>query len=437
MSYVAAARQESRKCGRSRGARWIGALAAVIIAVAGSHSAHAQGIYLPSIGPTNQSFGGAATAAPIDSAGALYWNPATLSGLKSSEMAFGLGIVSPHAQLSSTVGGVSGATDSDAGVIPVPTIGWVQKSNDSALTYGIGIFGVGGFGLNYPGDATNPILAPQSAGGMGRVYSSAEIYQVVPTASLALSDQLSIGIAPVVTLAKISLDPLFLAPPVGGSYGPGTGTKYSWGAGVQAGIYYITDSDWHLGASIKSPQWMESFQYHSQTAAGVPFDAKFGFDMPLTFSLGTAYTGFDRWTIATDLRYLDWSNTKGFDQQGYGPNFAVNGLGWRSTWAVSVGSQYELTDRLTLRSGWQYMQNPIPHGQTMFNVPSALIIQNWASLGAGYKLRSNVTANIAYSRGLEQQHDGPVVLPAGVVPGSVVRSKVSADMFTFGVTVSY
>jgi long-chain fatty acid transport protein len=160
--------------------------------------------------------------------------------------------------------------------------------------------------------------------------------------------------------------------------------------------------------------------------------------MPLTISLGTAYTGFDRWTIAVDVRYLDWANTRGFDQQGYNPNtFAVNGLGWRSTWAVSVGSQYELTDRLTLRSGWQYMQNPIPHGQTMFNVPSALIIQNWASLGAGYKLRSNVTANIAYSRGLEQQHDGPVVLPAGVVPNSVVRSKVSADMFTFGVTVSY
>lgn len=438
MSYAAATRRGMEQCGQARCARRLGALAVVIAVVASSHSTRAQGLYLPSIGPTNQSFGGAATAAPIDSAGALYWNPATLSGLKSSEMAFGLGIVSPHAQLSSTVGGVTGATDSDAGVIPVPTIGWVQKSNDSAWTYGIGIFGVGGFGLNYGADVTNPILAPQPAGGLGRIYSSAEIYQVVPTASLALSDQLSIGFAPVVTLAKISVDPLFVAPPDGaGIYGPGTGTKYSWGAGVQAGIYYITDYDWHLGASIKSPQWMESFQFHSQTSTGMPVDAKFGLDMPLTMSLGTAYTGIDRWTWAMDVRYLDWSNTRGFDRQGYLPNGAVAGLGWRSTWAVSVGSQYELTDRLTLRSGWQYMQNPIPHGQTMFNIPSSLIIQNWLSLGASYKLRRNVIANIAYSRGLEQQQDGPIVLPAGAVPGTVVRQKISADMFSFGVTVTY
>ena len=73
----------------------------------------------------------------------------------------------------------------------------------------------------------------------------------------------------------------------------------------------------------------------------------------------------------------------------------------------------------------------------MFNVPSSLIIQNWVSLGAGYKLRRNVIANIAYSRGLEQQQDGPVVLPAGPVPATVVRQKISADMFTFGVTVTY
>lgn len=422
--------------GRWSFARSLGVVAATLLLLAGAQAALAQGVYLPSIGPTNQAFGGAATAAPIDSAGALYWNPATLSGLKSSEMAFGLGIVSPHAQLSSSAGGFTGATDSDAGVIPVPTIGWVQKSNDSAWTYGIGIFGVGGFGLNYGADLTNPILNPQPVG-LGRITSNAEIYQVVPTASYALSDRLSIGLAPVISLAKISLEPLFFAEPVGGTYPTGAGTKYSWGAGFQAGIYYITDYDWHLGASVKSPQWMESNQYHAQTGAGQPIDVKFGFDLPTTVSLGAAYSGFERMMFALDVRYLDWAEAEGFGQQGYGPNGALAGLGWRSTWAVSLGSQYELTDRLTLRSGWQYMQNPIPHGQTMFNIPAALIIQNWASVGASYKLRRNVTANLTYSRGLEQQQSGPIVLPGGIVPGTSVTNKISADIFSFGVTVSY
>jgi len=438
-AIVAQGRDAQGRVARCASARswFLGCVALAVVAAAGSREAGAQGVYLPSIGPTNQSFGGAAVAAPIDSAGALYWNPATLSGLKSSEMAFGLGIVSPHAQLSSTAGGFSGATDSDAGVIPVPTIAWAQKGDDSAWSYGIGIFGVGGFGLNYGADVTNPILSPQP-GGLGRIYSSAEIYQVVPTASLALTDRLSIGVAPVVTLAKISLDPLFLAPPdATGVYGPGTGTKYSWGAGFQVGVYYITEFDWHLGASVKSPQWMESNQYHSQTSTGLPVDAKFGFDMPTTVSLGSAYSGFERWMFALDVRYLDWSNANGFSQQGYNPNGSVAGLGWRSTWAVSLGTEYVLTERLTLRSGWQYMQNPIPHGQTMFNVQSALIIENWLSFGAGYKLRRNVTANLAYSRGIEHQQSGPIVLPAGIVPGTSVTNKISADMFSFGVTVAY
>src|SRR5690348_13529813 len=56
-------------------------------------SAQAQGVYMPSIGPINQSIGGAGVAAPIDATGALYWNPATISGLQSSEVGFGLGLV--------------------------------------------------------------------------------------------------------------------------------------------------------------------------------------------------------------------------------------------------------------------------------------------------------------------------------------------------------
>jgi len=96
--------------------RWLAALALTTALAATTQTAHAQGVYLPSIGPTNQSFGGAATAAPIDSAGALYWNPATLSGLKSSEMALGLGIV--LAALRSSRRGSDpfpGSTSSDAG----------------------------------------------------------------------------------------------------------------------------------------------------------------------------------------------------------------------------------------------------------------------------------------------------------------------------------
>jgi long-chain fatty acid transport protein len=43
---------------------------------------------------------GASTAAPIDAAGALYWNPASISGLQSSEALVGLELLLPTEEIS-------------------------------------------------------------------------------------------------------------------------------------------------------------------------------------------------------------------------------------------------------------------------------------------------------------------------------------------------
>src|ERR1700724_1691834 len=62
-----------------------------------------EGIVLTGAGAVNRSMGGAATAAPIDATGALYWNPASITGLKRSEMEFGMELLFPHTTLSSSV----------------------------------------------------------------------------------------------------------------------------------------------------------------------------------------------------------------------------------------------------------------------------------------------------------------------------------------------
>ena len=49
-----------------------------------SYAAQGQGLVLPGAGPIDRGFGGTAIAAPLDSVGALYWNPATISFLDSA-----------------------------------------------------------------------------------------------------------------------------------------------------------------------------------------------------------------------------------------------------------------------------------------------------------------------------------------------------------------
>ena len=70
----------------------------------------AQGIYIPSAGPVSRSMGGATTAVPLDGIGSLYWNPAVISGLPSSELGFGADLLSAVMELSSSSGPSAGAT---------------------------------------------------------------------------------------------------------------------------------------------------------------------------------------------------------------------------------------------------------------------------------------------------------------------------------------
>src|SRR4051812_23154988 len=62
------------------------------------------GLATSGVGPINRSMGGAAVAAPLDAAGAIYWNPATIADLGRSEMEFGTGFLVPRTTLSSRVG---------------------------------------------------------------------------------------------------------------------------------------------------------------------------------------------------------------------------------------------------------------------------------------------------------------------------------------------
>jgi long-chain fatty acid transport protein len=410
----------------------------LLVSVSG---AQAQGIFLTGIGPVNTSMGGAAVAAPLDSAGALFWNSATTSGLKQSEMEMGIGFVLPTTTLSSTAGPLSGSTQGEPGVTPIPTMAFVSKNDCSPWSWGVGIFGVGGFSANYPASTFptgNPILFPQTAGGIGRIFSDAEIYQLVPSVAYQLTDKLSIGFGADIDLADIQADPLIFAPPNGGLYGPGTGTRYAWGGGFQAGLYYTTDYCWNFGVSFKSAQWFEPLRFNSNDALGNPVFDKVNFQLPSITSIGASYTGFDRWLYAVDVRWFDYEDASGFNGNGFKANGAVSGLGWHDIVSVASGVQYCLTDCCKLRLGYTYVENPVPSSQTFFNLGTALIMSHFVSVGASYMIHGNVEANISYTHGFEASQSGPIISPLiGPAPGTSVTNKISADEVILGLTVYF
>jgi long-chain fatty acid transport protein len=414
------------------------ALLAICLLTTHARLVSAQGIIVSAAGPVNRSMGGAATAAPLDALGAIYWNPATIGQLPSDEMAMGLDLLFANHTVASSFGAFSGETHSEAGVFPIPNVGWVHKTSDPYITIGLGVNAVAGFKTNLNADPTNPVLAPAPTG-LGRVSSEASFMQLAPVVSLQLTDTLFVGLGPTVTTGQLGVEPfVFDDPNSNGIYASGRATRYHWGAGFQVGAFFKPNECWQYGVSYKSPTWMERFEFYGTDANGALRELSNDIDLPMILSIGTAYSGMERWLVALDVRYIDYANTNGLgDPAEFSGNHLV-GLGWSSVLATALGAQYEWNDSISIRAGYTFNQNPISQSESFFNTASPLIYQHMLSTGASVAISDSTACHLAYSYMLENSRSGPIFAPGlGAVPGTNVENSLDSHFLSFGVSLRH
>jgi long-chain fatty acid transport protein len=399
--------------------------------------------------------GGASTAAPLSPSGAIYWNPATLSGLQRSELEAGAELLFVNSRLDSRVPAgtfgpgvppvsLSGSTPSDGGPYALPTIALGYLPEGSPVSFGLGVFSMAGFGVNYPGSLVNPVLTPSPPGGLGfgPIFSEYQVLQITPAASYQVTENLSVGLGLTVDIANLKLDPGVFAAPDNANgdpfatYPSGAHGRTAWGAGFTIGAYYHEDC-WAVGASLRSPQWFNPIRFNSANEIGLPRDLQFTLNPPMIVSVGAAYTGIDRCVFAVDVRYLDYENAKGFGDQGFAPDGSLRGIGWKSIFAVALGAQYRPTDFTSLRAGVSWNQNPIPDNQTFVNVASPTVTRAMGFLGASWDVSSDLALSVAYMHAFENSVNGNIATPLGPVPGTSVRSALSADSILFGMSVKF
>ena len=430
-------------------------LAGTFVSIFAVPVAAQYGPLLSGVGPINRSMAGASTAAPLSSSGALLWNPATLSGLTSAELEFGVELLIPHTNMASSVPAntfgpgfppinLSGSTDNQDAVFALPTVGLAYRPEDTPLTFGLGIFAIAGFGLDYPGSATNPVLtAPAPNGlGFGPIFSQYQVLQIAPALVYDVNDRFAVSFSPLLDLGMLQLDPAVIAAPDDANgdgfptYPRGTHSRTAWGSGFSVGAYYKA-FDWDYGVSYKSPQWFQSYRFNTSNELGMPRSAQFGLDLPAIISFGTAYKGIEDVLLAADLRYINFSSTKGFGDSGFDPSGALRGVGLESIFALALGAQLRMTDALFARMGYSWNENPISDSQASASVASPIIIEHMLSGGASYQATKALSLSFAYQHGFENSIRGPIVLPAGAIPGTSITNTASVDSFLFGASVKF
>ncbi len=424
------------------------ATTAFIMSIFSSCNAMAQiGHVLDAVGPINQSMGGAGTALPLDSMGALHWNPASITGL-STELGFGFAAFAPQTDLSSRVEAgafgpgippvaMEGTTASDTDINPIPSLGFVCSPEDSDWSYGLGGFAIGGFGVDFPASTTNPLLTPQRPNGLGfgAIFSQFQLMQFAPTVAYRWTDRISVGIAPTINWSTLAISPFSAATPnANGTYPSAAHTDAAWGLGYQLGIYFEDEcSGWHAGMSYKSTQWFQTYKFNSQDHLGAPRQLVFDMDYPSILSLGVGYSGFERLSLAADVRYIDYENTEGFQAAGFDATGAVTGFGWESIWSCSLGGQYMVTDRLAWRLGYAFTENPINDAVTFYNTPAPAIVQHHLSTGFSYDMPDGWVFSSAFHYGFQNSISGQWQSPAGAIPNTSVTSRLSTYSLSAGI----
>jgi len=396
-------------------------------------AAAGNGHFLHGVGAVNDAMGGAGVALPNDTLGALNLNPALLTELDGSGFEFSAEYAKPGNAVTSQIGPFSGRT-SETGRTPlIPAFGFTRHPQGAAFAYGVGFLGLAGFGVDYPQDPHNPLLAPQPQG-FGRVYANYQFLKVPVVAALRLNPQWSVGVALVTGRSALTADPAaFAAPDCGpnGCFYPRVATDSAFGLAGQFGVHFRPSRAWAFGASYTTEQRFQTFHWNSAAANpalpnfGTARRISFRLDNPATAVAGIAFTPTPELELALDGKWIDYGNTRGFSEYGLAPDGHALGLGWRSITVFDVGAQYRVTPRLALRVGYNHAENAIPPKSAFFNVASPAVWGHHVTAGLGVHVVADLELNLTYYQALKTRVTGPIVSPFGPVPGTAITDEQS------------
>lgn len=383
-------------------------------AIAAASPAHATDGYFDfGYGIQAKGMGGAAVAFPQDSL-APASNPAGVAFLD-NRADLGLSYFQPDR--SASIGPYS--FDGNAkDQFFLPELGY-RHSLTTDLSLDIAVYGNGGMNTDYN---NNP--------GFGLGHAGVDLSQlfVAPTLAYKFGDHHAIGLAPIFAYQRFEAYGLQ-------NFGiPNQGYDNSYGGGVRIG-YTGKFTDWlTAGVTYQSRIFTTAFSKYDRL-----FAEQGSFDIPENVALGVAIKPIKPLTFALDVEEIFYSEVKSVGNNlslirlGNGLGAAEGpGFGWQNVTAIKAGIAYDVTDRLTLRLGYNFCTQPIPESQTYFNILAPGVVQQHITAGATYRFSQHWEVSAFYAYGFPQTVHG-----AGNAFGPASNANLTMSQNTFGLAVGW
>jgi long-chain fatty acid transport protein len=371
---------------------------AAILAATPAHATN--GMRMIGFGPVQNSMGGAAVAAPLDSA-TIVSNPAGLAEL-GQRFDLAAQAFAPTVKYSMSTPGPTISGSSDRPTDFLPTLGGVYRLQDQ-VTLGFAALGTAGMGVDYKSDPAGD-----------RLFSSYMNGRVAPAVAYKLNDQFAVGLALNLMYAQMEFQnsgsPKF------------SGTSFGYGASI--GVTYKPVDMVTIGAAYETKSFFQDFE---DTVGGAKI--KVALDQPMVATLGFAVRPAKGLLIAVDGQWINWADVMGKDLPKLTTPAGTSSfdMKWSDQIVAKIGAEYQLPalEALRLRAGYNYGAMPLDKNNVSPNMMFPAVAEHHVTVGAGYAAgKFDVNVAVMYSP------EASVKAAAG--PGVTLESKMSQLAFELG-----
>lgn len=408
-------------------------LASLLLAlVATVPAAATNGMYLIGYGPETIGRGGA-NLAIADRSLAINFNPAGISQLQGNHLSASLSVLAPSLEFENMVNSSTAAKDR---YFPLPTLTYVRGGKETPWSFGIGMIAQGGMGATF--EDLNTFFGTRD-----ETFSEVRFATITPTVAYAISEDQALGLTVNLGYADASFrffpqtsffnqqNPAMSFPGIdleraGGSQ---TNVRLGWWwrptPKLSVGAIYQTETE----SNFENGEMKVNFSGFPGLGRKVSYSADIdGFTFAAQAGLGIACRPDDRWTIAFDLKRNFWDHAMNTitvtatdpDVPGAPDVVLPFVFDWQDQWIYALGADYRVNDRLTVRGGFNYGENPVPDATLTPLFPA--MVEKHATIGASW-LAGNKTIELAIEHAFEAEqtnnNQNPQVNPFG--PGATVR----------------
>ncbi len=348
----------------------------------------------------------AGMTAEIDDPGSVFFNPATGAWHERPTLMAGthflLGDVGFHDRGSN----VSGDQDKNiTSLAMVPNLYYIHPLSDG-ITLNLGISATSGTSTSYEDDW------------QGRYFSidtEVSVIEISPSLSWRINEKWSVGVGFIAQYAEATMSQAV-------AFDQGTFNRAfdgqlklegdSWAFGYSLGILFRPFESTRIGLGYRSKLShdlaMKARLRIPKTvspmfggATRITEDASCALGLPASVNFGIQQDLNEKWTVMFDVAWTKWSDMEELKVEFDRPTIlglreSSEEMKWRDNWRFAVGTQYQLNEKWTLRTGLAFDETPVRSKEfRVAKLPDANRL--WLSFGAGYQISEQLRLDAAFT----------------------------------------